>query len=879
MRKMKIFISLFIYIIFILAALPAAAQDNGENGDGDYEKYRLAAPVFDQGKQLFLEGQGEQAKAIFLQCISLFPAHAEANFYLARIHFDKEEYPTALRYIQTAETHTPILARFLERAQQDHAEKLNAQKAQLQEELYNASEQETVDRLKKDIKVIDQWLQQPVAGIGLLNIRMNYLHGSIMFHMKRYTEARDLLRKVVDKNPKYKEALKHLIISHFMVREFDAALSAIDLSERELQAGYPALKKMIKEIMESSSNMFDLFQELVAPEDPAQDGPQSASEIHKFISLYTRFAHRQRLLNAETLFLMYHHFDDFNVAIDYIEKIPFRDPAVAARMLRRAMAIEKTSAPDRDLYNAVFQGMLEIIAHAARYAPEKYDCDALVSKLIDIPLNRARLYDGVFRILRNDLGIRIGRKNLADIALAGIQNRTVSLNGENYIFAVKPTYRKMIDEIMESQGICSLDTLLRINRLLGRIETTHGDVVQAGALAGQLRDLVRQLPVAEISSEAPKNIRDRINVYSRNKLDQGVGSLVTAVSKGMSANQLRGFIIILKRDYLVHQLKDHLVGLAYALNAKSTKLKVFLNPNMVRLHDFSKGKERTAWSHSGTPPAIETLAAYHFSGGLSRMHLAFAFKWHEQVFSRSYIYNAAHTRAFVTNVMDMYPLPGVDKSLAYNALLVDFGLKLMNKAKEDPAVKKDVTTVFQTLLAGNHYRKAMNYLAGKRKEHGLYFSELLRLGETFFKQNRYLDTCGLKTQLEPFTKSPLQDAVQEEDDRFGGIFYNSFGSLTARRLPLFPPDLSHTFQYGWVSGEMVDEFKARLSWHMYHEKVPPVLMGHILYDYITRTMPRTYSQNHPRDYYSTNFCFEIFNNAIMRRIIKNMQKDGVLRLK
>lgn len=600
----------------------------------------------------------------------------------------------------------------------------------------------------------------------------------------------------------------------------------------------------------------------------------SASDLKKFTDLYTKFYYRPNLMTGDVLTMMAAKYEKYNVLVDFIEKIPVQKPETVIKLFIWVENFEWLSKNDKSLFNSVFQSLLELFSHAAKYAPGRYDYDALLEKLIAIPFVRPTLYDNLFDFFKSELKIEDTQKNLIDFVVEGIENRGIDIEGTDYTFIVNESYKKNIEQVLESQEVCSFKTLLKLNRLFVRLIAEKGDLSAASRTFKSIEEACTALPYAEISKEAPKDIRDRVMTYSKEKLSKELDKLFGAINGGADINAIQSIIDRIKREYLLHQLDHHLLAMAYAVNAKNPKLKVFLNPNMVRLHDFQDNKERTAWNFCGTPPVTDYLGGYHLSGGLSRLNIVFAFKWYEHLFGRTFIYNPPHLQAVLVNLLDLYPLPRSDWDTAYNALMVDFGLELLRKArdnKDNETLRMEVTNRLSIVTTGYHYRKAVDYLAGQSVDHDLFFKEIKLLAEFFFINKKYLDTSTYKKQLEALPPAPSSPP--------GNIYYFAFGNLTPREFNMFPQDVSNFFDSGRLSGEMIDEFKVKLDWHFHKKKIPPALMGQVIYSYLNSTAPRILSQNHVNDYFSTYFLFKVFNNSHLKGILKKLQKEGYLKLK
>jgi hypothetical protein len=226
----------------------------------------------------------------------------------------------------------------------------------------------------------------------------------------------------------------------------------------------------------------------------------------------------------------------------------------------------------------------------------------------------------------------------------------------------------------------------------------------------------------------------------------------------------------------------------------------------------------------------------------------------------------------------------VNQSLTYQALLVELGLTIMREAGENgnEAVKQDIIDVLHTLAAGYHYRQAMAYVNGESNYHNLYFNELYRLGEAFLIKlpgREYLAGMSAWKKLAAFCTPSRAEALKTETDGFGAIYSHTFGNLRPRSLRLFPQEMSNLLTSGWLSGSMIDEFKIKMAYHMYKKQIPPPLLGQFLYMYLNKTGRRFLRQNHIHDYPITYFVFDIFNTSHLNRLIKQLKKEGYLKLK
>ncbi len=832
------------------------------------QSYRLAKKIHDKGKQQLAGEDFSGAETTLKQCMEMFPRYSEAHYTLSRLYDMMGDLSRARVHIEKAKADTVYMVKVLTAAQDNYFDRLEGEKEKLRGKLADAAEQAEVDRLKKNIAVIDKWLKEPRPRSANLLSKYFSLHGNILLKLHKFRDARDQYLESVRLSAENGDAYLGLATVSFLMQRHEAAAQYLDRAEALLGRKIPTLRKTILSGVDTSSGG-DIFSLLTQLLNSSRQSENPSKEIRTFISLYSKFYDRPRLLDHKVLLLLFTNYEEYNVLVDFIEKIPVQDPRTVLKLIGWVKMISGAQKKDKVLITSLFQSALELLAQTAKYAPGIYDYDALIVKLTDIPLVRDNLYRNFFDFFETGLGVRLGRKDLIDVVLSGMDGGVITLNNVPYRFMAKDKFRKDIETILESQEACSFKNLLNINRALGTLarDEAGASALDTGNRAVQLLGALR---IAQISKEAPKHIRTQVMPYSRESLDKNVRYLVKHLGKGDFGAKFNNLVHKIEREFLLPQLNHYMLTLAYALNAKNPKLRIFLNPNITRLHDFSESDERTPWSYCGSPPPFDFLAEFRLAGGLSRLNVSLAAKWQDSLFSRTYIHNSQHVQALLINILDLYPLPvlpDIEQTVAYNAGMVEFGLQLLRNAETNPVLRREIVHELAAVTSGYHYRKAVDFLDGKGRKHNLFFTEIKQLGEAFFQKGKYPDLCA------------CGQLSRERDYRPAGIYYRTLGNLKPQRAKLFPQEVSHVFDTGWTGGEMVDEFMVKLAWLLHKKKIPPSLMGHIIYTYLVKTVPRILSQNHSNDHFSTYFVFNVFNNAHVNKILKDMQKKGYLKLK
>jgi hypothetical protein len=629
-----------------------------------------------------------------------------------------------------------------------------------------------------------------------------------------------------------------------------------------------------------SASLSDLLAALL---EGKNNGKMSA--LRKFMAIYTKFSHRPQLLVEGALLKLYNNYEKYNGLVDFIEKIPLKKPETISKLFNWVRTLESLGREDEVLFTMMYQSLFEILSFTAKYEPDRYDYDLLVTELLDLPLSRAQFYHRLFQFFNKNLNIKSRGLSLIHVMLSGIPNPNVDIEGLSYRFTIREAFQKTINKILKAQEVCTFTDLLEINRLLEeglKVKPPH--TADVGA---RIEEMFQQLPIPGISADAPKSIRDRVTPYSQAKSNKLVKGFVEKMHMGAGQSQLEDQAAQLKGDYLIYQLRDHLLALAYAVNAKDEKLRAFINPNFLRLHDITGCNGYSLWDNecqNKKQKKLDKLSGFHLSGGLSRLNLSFATRWQEHLFRENILLNPPHVQAVITNLLELYPFPLVNQSLTYQALLVELGLTIMRESggNGNEALKQDMIDVLHTVAAGYHYRQAIAYVNGESNYHNLYFSELYRLGEAFlikFPGREYLAGMPAWKKLAVFRTPSQAEGLKTEIDGFGAIYSHTFGNLRPQSLRMFPQEMSNLLASGWLSGSMIDEFKIKLAYHMYKKQIPPPLLGQFLYMYLNNTGRRFLRQNHINDYPITYFVFDIFNTSHLNRLIKQLKKEGYLKLK
>jgi len=621
--------------------------------------------------------------------------------------------------------------------------------------------------------------------------------------------------------------------------------------------------------------------------------------LQRFISIYCKFFYRPEILTPEVIRTFYENYPEYNVLVDFIEKIPIKDPQTVLRMFSRVESFK--SLKGKETATAVFQSLLELLAQKAKYAPNRFQYDGLIEELLRMPLDEKSLYDAVFQFFARHLEIDLTPSEVDqsfwDFLLP--PDPEVVVQHQTYRLETSSLLKKHILMLFEKQSTTNLSLLVKINRLLDYFGSPSSS--QSYKEVGkQLFEAFRQLPLPEeIDEEMIKKIRREVNprsrrnidlareplpgTYSTAKLFKNLNRLLAKKARQAPQPEIDAVIQKIKANCLLQELKNFLLTTIYAVTIKNSQLPVFLHPNLTWHHDFSPYGGTNPWNHSAVSRRRRMVAGYHLEGGLSRLSITLAYPYSEYIFGKASGYESIQGVPVIVNILDLFPYPLMNRAQEYTGLLVKFSEELLEKSRENPALREILKNELMTMTAGYQYRAIIEQMEnpdpkGKSPASLLYFSQLLRLGESLFNEGTAVEEFSQKQQLEAFREPSLHRAVRDESNQLGSIYYHTFGTLKPYRYSLFPSSLSMLFASRWTSAEMIDELKVKIAYLSYLNQMPAQLMGCMAYRFLL-TAADLFFHDSSINYHRIYYMHSVFNYLYLHQIYNIMREQGILRLK
>ncbi len=261
---------LFALAALTVAVFPASASRSwsGQAAGGDKElsealsKYQAAKPRFAKGRDHFAKGDLAKAALEFQACVTIFPEHVAASYYLANVHYVGRDYPQALAAVENAERHlefmTAVDAYAREKKIRDLEEAKDVLEAQ-NEARTSCRESRTLEQLVLDVETEEaRALREAEKDKRLRRKQASqyaYFHGNVLFQLKDFEAAFRNYDRAIRIDPENGDAYNNAAAILFLAGR---PKEADELLRRAVAAGVEdrvnlKLKKLVVEGLGESS--------------------------------------------------------------------------------------------------------------------------------------------------------------------------------------------------------------------------------------------------------------------------------------------------------------------------------------------------------------------------------------------------------------------------------------------------------------------------------------------------------------------------------------------------------------------------------------------------------------------------------------------------
>lgn len=207
------------------------------------QKYRSADKLFSEKcvKHL-LKGNLAKAQKGLRMCLDIMPGHVNSLFYLSQTLYHQGDYNGALALIEQAEGNYKIVGSRILNIHQHNAQKYRARKNEIREVIDSfrgferfegaCGTNSVIGQLSVEMQGIEgkepslQMLQE----LEQVPAEFYYIHGNILFKLKRFADARDRYIETIKANPRHEKAYNNLAALYFMGKNYKKTLFFLDLA-------------------------------------------------------------------------------------------------------------------------------------------------------------------------------------------------------------------------------------------------------------------------------------------------------------------------------------------------------------------------------------------------------------------------------------------------------------------------------------------------------------------------------------------------------------------------------------------------------------------------------------------------------------------------
>ncbi len=241
-----------VIMILSLGVHSGFAQGRYQLTKKEFHSFKLARKYHYSGVQLFLKRKYVKAEKYFKKSLNAFPKFSYADHFLAKICYNKKDYTQALAHIKRAKESFKYIRDLEVDSQLQYMDRLRQQREDMETDLENpllGIPRGQRAEMEKDVLKIESLLIKPIAEAKPMPADYHYVHGNILFKLKKFKEAHDQYVQTITLDPKHAYAYNNLITLFYMAERYDKALEYIKQAESNKVEINPKLKEVIRQAL------------------------------------------------------------------------------------------------------------------------------------------------------------------------------------------------------------------------------------------------------------------------------------------------------------------------------------------------------------------------------------------------------------------------------------------------------------------------------------------------------------------------------------------------------------------------------------------------------------------------------------------------------
>ncbi|MCX6582078.1 MAG: tetratricopeptide repeat protein [Candidatus Aminicenantes bacterium] len=260
MKKKELILFLLFTAVQVLPAQQRFTMEEGETS-----KFKMARQLYERGKQLLAGESYDRAEKAFKDCLEIFPKFSYARYYLSQLYYYRKDYVTALALVEKAKEDYEFISDYWVKFQLQYLDMLRQEKMGLEEKIrdikdiiaaknYKARtpEEQIAEQMdlegqqsgaELELREADEKIKNTIPTAPEMAANFYFLHGNILFKLKKYNGAYAQYLEAVRVNPAFGNAYNNLANLNFMGRRYKEALFYLEKAEKCGAAVNPKFKK------------------------------------------------------------------------------------------------------------------------------------------------------------------------------------------------------------------------------------------------------------------------------------------------------------------------------------------------------------------------------------------------------------------------------------------------------------------------------------------------------------------------------------------------------------------------------------------------------------------------------------------------------------
>jgi tetratricopeptide (TPR) repeat protein len=220
-----------IFPVLVMALLLVAGgmvfgQDTYKLGPKDFHAFKLANKHHYAGVQSYKKKKYDKAAKAFVKCLKTFPKYSSADYYLAKIFYNKGDLKKAMAHMEMSKKNYKYMNDLVVDTKLEYHKTLRRQRENLQADLANTMLSMTPSHrseMEKKVQNIDNILKKPIVEAEKMPADYFFLHGNIFFKMKKLKEAHDQYLQALKTDDRHTDTYNNLISLYYMAKQYDRA--------------------------------------------------------------------------------------------------------------------------------------------------------------------------------------------------------------------------------------------------------------------------------------------------------------------------------------------------------------------------------------------------------------------------------------------------------------------------------------------------------------------------------------------------------------------------------------------------------------------------------------------------------------------------------